>query len=69
MDNRANGNKIDSAVAALAPWIFQFRVGEGIYGGSLDPSQDTRITHVFSFAPHAQTILEPGRSKVRIPFV
>jgi hypothetical protein len=53
-------DRIDSEVAALAPWIFQFRIGARIYGGSLDPSNDGRITQFFNFAPRAQSILELG---------
>ncbi len=60
MNHLAVKHRIDSEVAALAPWVFQFRLGEGIYGGSLDPSKDGRIPQFFNFAPRAQLILELG---------
>ncbi len=60
MNHLAAGDRIDSEVAALAPWVFQFRFGERTYGGSLDPSKDGRIPQFFNFAPRAQSILELG---------
>jgi uncharacterized protein DUF1698 len=60
VNHLAAGDRIDSEVSALAPWIFQFRVGERLYGGSLDPSQDARLPQFLNFAPHARTILELG---------
>ncbi len=60
MNNFSVRDKISLAADALGPWIFQFRVGEETYGGSLDSTQDARIPQFFSFIPEAKTILELG---------
>jgi SAM-dependent methyltransferase len=44
----------------LAPWIFQFRIGDQDYGGGISAVGDARIDQFFRFAPEAETILELG---------
>ena len=46
--------------AKLAPWIFQFRIGDADYGGTIGAGSDARIDQFFHFAPNAATILETG---------
>ncbi|MEP6698551.1 MAG: class I SAM-dependent methyltransferase [Verrucomicrobiota bacterium] len=46
--------------AALAPWVFRFRIGDADYGGKVSAIDDSRIKHFFRFAPEAHTILELG---------
>ncbi len=46
--------------AKLAPWIFQFRIGDASYGGGIGAESDARIDHFFHFAPDVATILETG---------
>ncbi|MFL6588913.1 MAG: class I SAM-dependent methyltransferase [Chthoniobacterales bacterium] len=46
--------------AKLAPWVFQFRIGERDYGGGISAVGDARIDQFFRFAPNARTILELG---------
>src|SRR5947209_763209 len=46
--------------AKLAPWVFQFRIGQRDYGGGISAVGDVRIDQFFGFAPSARTILELG---------
>ncbi|HEY2615472.1 MAG TPA: class I SAM-dependent methyltransferase [Chthoniobacterales bacterium] len=46
--------------AALAPWIFQFRIGDRDYGGAISAVSDARLDQFFRFAPNATNILELG---------
>jgi SAM-dependent methyltransferase len=49
-----------SEFAELAPWIFQFRIGDASYGGGVGAESDARIDQFFQFAPEVATILETG---------
>ncbi len=49
-----------SEFARLAPWIFQFRIGDVDYGGTIGSGSDARIDQFFHFAPDVATILETG---------
>ncbi len=46
--------------AKLAPWVFQFRIGERDYGGGISAVGDARIDQFLAFTPNARTILELG---------
>jgi protein-L-isoaspartate O-methyltransferase len=46
--------------AKLAPWVFQFRIGERDYGGGISAVGDVRVEQFFHFAPNPRTILELG---------
>jgi SAM-dependent methyltransferase len=46
--------------AKLAPWVFQFRIDGGDYGGGISAAGDPRVDQFFRFAPTAETILELG---------
>jgi hypothetical protein len=46
--------------AKLSPWIYQFRIGDGVYGGGISAVGDERITRFFDYAPNPETILELG---------
>lgn len=46
--------------AALEPWIFRFKIGDGEYGGYVSAIGDVRVQHFHDFAPEAKTILELG---------
>ena len=51
---------LSAKFAELAPWIFQFRIGDEDYGGKISAIGDARIDQFFRFAPEAKTILELG---------
>jgi SAM-dependent methyltransferase len=51
---------LSSEFAKLAPWIFQFRIGEDEYGGTIGAGSDARVDQFFRFAPNVATILETG---------
>jgi hypothetical protein len=44
----------------LAPWVFQFRIGDCDYGGGISALGDVRLDEFFQFAPKSSTILELG---------
>lgn len=44
----------------LAPWVFQFRIGDADYGGAISAIGDVRLTQFWNFAPEAKRILELG---------
>jgi hypothetical protein len=44
----------------LGPWVFQFRIDGGDYGGGISAEGDVRLERFFRFAPEAKTILELG---------
>lgn len=46
--------------AKLAPWIFQFRIGDRDYGGGISAVGDVRIDRFLRFAPGVRTVLELG---------
>lgn len=46
--------------AQLAPWVFQFRIGDSDFGGHVSAAGDVRIAQFHEFALHARTILELG---------
>jgi len=46
--------------AALAPWVFQFRIEGADYGGAVSARDDSRIKRFLEFAPEARAILELG---------
>jgi hypothetical protein len=46
--------------AALAPWIYQFKVGGETYGGGISAVGDVRVERFLRYAPNARTILELG---------
>lgn len=49
-----------SRFAELAPWVFQFRIGDQDYGGGISAAGDPRVDQFFRFVPTAATILELG---------
>jgi SAM-dependent methyltransferase len=51
---------LNDEFAKLAPWVFQFRIGERDYGGGISAVGDARIDQFFRFAPNPKTILELG---------
>ena len=51
---------LDQEFEKLAPWVFQFRIGDRDYGGGISAVGDIRIDQYFHFAPRAKTILELG---------
>lgn len=53
-------NILEAQFAELAPWIFQFRIGDADYGGHVSAIGDVRIGQFHEFAPEAETILELG---------
>jgi hypothetical protein len=61
-DEMTDATKTDLAAEfeRLAPWIFQFRIGDADYGGSIGAENDVRVEHFFQFAPNVATILETG---------
>ena len=46
--------------AALAPWVFQFRIDGADYGGNISALGDARLAQFWQFAPEARRILELG---------
>lgn len=52
--------EIAAEFARLAPWVFQFRIGDADYGGAVSASGDERLRQFFAFAPDARRILELG---------
>ena len=54
------GADLTAEFAKLAPWIFQFRIGETDYGGTIGAGSDARVDQFFRFAPNVATILETG---------
>lgn len=46
--------------AELAPWVFQFRIGDEDFGGGVSAVGDVRLAQFSKFAPEAKTILELG---------
>ncbi|MEY2490242.1 MAG: hypothetical protein QOC70_2184 [Verrucomicrobiota bacterium] len=54
------GSDLTSRFAELAPWVFQFRIGDQDYGGGMSAAGDPRVDQFFRFVPTAATILELG---------
>lgn len=54
------GSDLTSQFAELAPWVFQFRIGDQNYGGGITVAGDYRVDQFFRFVPKAATILELG---------
>jgi trans-aconitate methyltransferase len=52
--------RIARQFAELAPWVFQFRIGEANYGGGISAVGDIRLLEFLRFAADAQRILELG---------
>ncbi len=46
--------------AALAPWVYQFRINGADYGGAISAAEDERLAQFFAFAPKAARVLELG---------
>ena len=57
---RLNPEWLKAEFAQREPWIFQFRIGGGDYGGHVSAVGDVRIDEFHAFAPEAETILELG---------
>jgi hypothetical protein len=55
-----NRTNLNVEFAKLAPWVFQFRIADQVYGGGISAVGDARLEQFFRFAPDARTILELG---------
>lgn len=53
-----NQTDLTAEFAKLAPWIFQFHIGDADYGRTVGAGSDARIDQFFQFAPDVATILE-----------
>jgi SAM-dependent methyltransferase len=52
--------QLEEQFAKLGPWIYQFRIGDRIYGGGISAVGDVRVERFFRFAPATKTVLELG---------
>ncbi len=52
--------RIARQFAELAPWVFQFRIGDADYGGGISAVGDVRLLEFLRFAAGAERILELG---------